>query len=202
MTKTGLARSAEMTGRFDEKAPYRALTRALRGALKPAHPDAAVQAAARLAQAGLGSFETAAVYHPRGSEIDPFPLGAALARLGVRVALPAVTERGGPLVFRLKGEGPLPPDALGIPSPGEEAEAVRPDLVVTPLLAFDRYGGRLGQGGGYYDRTLAALRASGPVFVLGLAYAGQQLDRVPMNAHDQRLDGVLTERGYLAAHKE
>ena len=191
-----------MTDRFDQKAPFAALIPPLGAGLSPPHPNAAFRAAARLAEAAIGPFNVAALYHPRGSEIDPFPLGAALARLGVRVALPAVTERGGPLVFRLKGEGPLPPDALGIPSPGEEAEAVRPDLVVTPLLAFDRYGGRLGQGGGYYDRTLAALRASGPVFVLGLAYAGQQLDRVPMNAHDQRLDGVLTERGYLAAHKE
>jgi 5-formyltetrahydrofolate cyclo-ligase len=192
-----------MTERFDEKAPFRALTRALRGALKPAHPDAAVQAAARFAQAGLGPFATAAVYHPRGTELDPFPLAAVLERQGARIALPAVAARGQALVFRAMSEGgALPPDALGIPSPGPEAEAMEPDLVVAPLLAFDRRGGRLGQGGGYYDRTLADLRARRPVFVLGLAYAGQQLDRVPMTAHDQRLDGVLTERGYLAVHKE
>ena len=186
---------------YDEKAPYRALTRALRGALRPAHPDAAVQAAMHFPKAGLGPFRTAAIYHPRGSELDPFPLAAMLERLGVRIALPAVVARGQPLVFRTMG-GSLPPDALGIPSPGPDAEAIAPDLVVTPLLAFDRRGGRLGQGGGYYDRTLAALRAARPVFVLGLAYAGQQLDRVPMDVHDQRLDGVLTERGYLAAQKD
>jgi 5-formyltetrahydrofolate cyclo-ligase len=187
---------------FDHKAPFRALTRSLRAALKPAHPDAAVQAAARFAAAGLGPFASAAVYHPRGTELDPFPLAGALARQGVRVLLPVVVDKDQPLVFRVMGDGPLPKDALGIPSPPPEAEAVRPDLVVTPLLAFDRRGGRLGQGGGYYDRTLAALRAQGPVFVLGLGYAGQELDALPMGPHDQRLDGVLTERGYRTALKD
>ena len=65
------------------------------------------------------------------------------------------------------------------------------------MLAFDRRGGRLGQGGGYYDRTLAALRATAwpPAFV-GLAYAGQEVERVPTDEHDQKLDAILTERGY------
>jgi 5-formyltetrahydrofolate cyclo-ligase len=64
-----------------------------------------------------------------------------------------------------------------------------------PLLAFDAHGGRLGQGGGYYDRTIAQLRAGGPVFVLGLAYAGQEVERLPAETHDQPLDAVLTETG-------
>jgi len=188
---------------FDQKAPYRALTRALRGALKPAHPDAAFHAAGHFAKAGLGPFKTAAIYHPRGSELDPFPLAVALERLGVKIALPVVAVRGEALIFRAMSErGTLPPDALGIPSPGPDAETIEPDLIVTPLLAFDRHGGRLGQGGGYYDRTLQTLRSRRPVFVLGLAYAGQQLDRVPMEAHDHRLDGVLTERGYFAVRKD
>jgi 5-formyltetrahydrofolate cyclo-ligase len=75
------------------------------------------------------------------------------------------------------------------------AGTVTPDLIVTPLLAFDRRGGRLGQGGGYYDRTFAAL----PEAVrIGFAYAGQQVDRLPIEAHDIRLHGVLTETGYRA----
>ena len=201
MTKSPLARLSDMSD-FDHKTPFRALTRSLRGALKPAHPDAAAQAASRFAAAGLGPFASAAIYHPRGTEMDPFPLAAALARQGVRILLPVVVEKDRPLAFRVMGEGPMPKDALGIPSPPPEAEAVRPDLVVTPLLAFDRRGGRLGQGGGYYDRSIEALRAEGPVFVLGLAYAGQELDALPMGPHDQRLDGVLTERGYRAALKD
>jgi 5-formyltetrahydrofolate cyclo-ligase len=74
---------------------------------------------------------------------------------------------------------------------------LRPDLVVAPLLAFDRRGGRLGQGGGSYDRTLANLRAEKPVFVIGLAYSGQEVDALPVESHDQRLDAILTETEYL-----
>jgi 5-formyltetrahydrofolate cyclo-ligase len=65
------------------------------------------------------------------------------------------------------------------------------------LLAFDRAGRRLGQGAGHYDRTLASLRARRPVFVLGLAFAGQEIDELPEEAHDQRLDAILTETDYL-----
>jgi 5-formyltetrahydrofolate cyclo-ligase len=88
----------------------------------------------------------------------------------------------------------LAADALGVRAPTRRAPFVTPDLVVTPLLAFDALGGRLGQGGGYYDRTLAELRARGQVFVLGLAWAGQEVERLPAETHDQPLDAVLTER--------
>ena len=81
--------------------------------------------------------------------------------------------------------------------------AVTPDLIIAPLLAFDRAGGRLGQGGGHYDRTIAALRARGPLFVIGLAYAGQEIEAVPrMKPHDQRLDAILTEIGYIEVRKD
>jgi 5-formyltetrahydrofolate cyclo-ligase len=75
---------------------------------------------------------------------------------------------------------------------------VVPDLIITPLLAFDRDGGRLGQGGGYYDRTFAACPH---ILRVGLAYAGQEAPSLPMEAHDQRLHGVLTETGYTPARK-
>jgi len=91
----------------------------------------------------------------------------------------------------------LVPDAFGIPAPPPVAEEVLPNLVITPLLAFDRKGGRLGQGAGHYDRTLKNLKAQRAVFVLGLAYAGQELKAVPMAAHDQRLDAILTETAYI-----
>jgi len=86
---------------------------------------------------------------------------------------------------------------VGIPAPPQEAEAVLPDLVIAPLLAFDRAGGRLGQGAGHYDRAIANLRRCKSVFVLGLAYAGQELPQIPMEPHDQRLDAILTETGYI-----
>ena len=88
-------------------------------------------------------------------------------------------------------------DVFGVASPRPDAPALHPDLVIVPVLGFDRRGGRIGQGGGTYDRTLANLRGRGPVFALGLAYAGQEVDEIPQEAHDQRLDAVLTESDYF-----
>jgi 5-formyltetrahydrofolate cyclo-ligase len=166
--------------------------RALRRELAGASPDAAAQAAAQLPD--LGSCEVYAVYHAVGSELDP----SAIQLAGAGRALPVVIERHAPMVFRLHGPShPLVPDALGIPAPAPGAPEVRPDVVFTPVLAFDRKGGRLGQGGGHYDRTIESLRAGKPVFVIGVAYAGQEVDEIPMEPHDQRLDAILTETGYL-----
>jgi 5-formyltetrahydrofolate cyclo-ligase len=109
----------------------------------------------------------------------------------------------GALVFRAwRADQPLALDAAQIPSPTDEAETLTPDLVICPLVAFDRDGYRLGQGGGYYDRTLQALRRGGPLLVLGLAYAGQETDRIPREAHDQPLDAILTETGYHRVRKD
>jgi 5-formyltetrahydrofolate cyclo-ligase len=94
------------------------------------------------------------------------------------------------------------PDAFGNPSPPASAPEVFPNLIIAPVLAFDRRGGRVGQGGGHYDRTLEALRARGEVFVLGLAYAGQEIASVPSEAHDQALDAILTETGYIEVRKD
>jgi 5-formyltetrahydrofolate cyclo-ligase len=126
-----------------------------------------------------------------------------LAAAGARLALPAALDRGSPLAFRAYAEGdPLAPDAFEIPSPLAGVEELRPDLVITPLLAFDRTGARMGQGAGHYDRTLAALRATGPVFVLGLAYAGQEVAELPSEPHDQSLNAILTERAYIEVKKD
>lgn len=77
------------------------------------------------------------------------------------------------------------------------AGSVRPDVLLVPLLAFDRQGGRLGYGAGYYDRTIADLRASGRVRTLGLAFAAQEVAVTPRENHDVLLDGVVTETGLL-----
>jgi 5-formyltetrahydrofolate cyclo-ligase len=177
-----------------DKRVLRAQLRSLRRRLADEVPDAAERAAA-LWPAGAAEARVFALYHPSGSELDPTPLRARLPVGGV--ALPAAQSRDGALVFRLHESGQaLVPDALGIPSPGPAAAAVPPDVVFAPLLAFDRRGGRLGQGGGHYDRTLANLRRMKPVLVIGLAYAGQELPEIPMEAHDQRLDAILTETDY------
>lgn len=181
------------------KAGLRRRLRALRKTLAAATPDAAERAARRLPPGLARQARVIAAYHPVGSEIDPTPALRVLAAQAVAptLALPATLDRQSPLEFRAWDPGAsLSPDALGALAPGPGAPVVAPDLVIAPLLAFDRFGGRLGQGGGHYDRTLAALRAAGGVFVLGIAYAGQEVDRLDLAPHDQRLDAILTETGY------
>jgi YbgC/YbaW family acyl-CoA thioester hydrolase len=93
-------------------------------------------------------------------------------------------------------------DEAGINAPEPSKPALEPDLVITPLLGFDRQGRRLGQGGGYYDRALEALRACKNVFMLGLGYVGQETHGLPVEAHDQRLDAILTESEYIAVQED
>jgi 5-formyltetrahydrofolate cyclo-ligase len=186
-----------------DKTKLRTVLRRRRRALAAAAPDAALRAAALAPLERLPPLTWFAAYHAVGSEFDPAPLAARLAKAGGRLAMPVTLAADQPLVFRAQRAGDVPVvDAFGVPSPPPEAPQVRPDLVICPLLAFDRRGGRLGQGGGHYDRTLAALRAQGPVFVLGLAYAGQEVERLDMEPHDQRLDAILTENGYTEFRKD
>jgi 5-formyltetrahydrofolate cyclo-ligase len=134
-------------------------------------------------------------YSPLRSEINPLPLMRRLAELGAKLALPVVTRRGLPLVFRAFAFGdPLSPGVWGIREPPPEAPEVLPDVLIVPLAAFDRRGHRIGYGAGYYDRSLAALRAQKPVVAAGLAFSGQEIPCVPATAQDERLDLVLTER--------
>ncbi|CAL1691159.1 hypothetical protein MMB232_01294 [Brevundimonas subvibrioides] len=140
-----------------------------------------------------------AVYRAMGSELNPEPLIRALVSAGAEACLPVVLERDAPMIFRRWVPGdPLDADAAGCPAPLPLAEVVDPDLILTPLLAFDDYGGRLGQGGGFYDRTFAARPG---VIRIGFGYSGQRVERLPMESHDVRLHGVLTEVGYTAARK-
>jgi 5-formyltetrahydrofolate cyclo-ligase len=171
--------------------------RARRRDLAVLDPDAAERAAARLPTQDLPPFQVVAGYHALGAELSPWPVLRKLQAAGARIAVPVAPEPHAPLLFRAFAEGqPLAPDAAGVPSPTEAAETLTPDLVIAPLIAFDRLGYRLGQGGGYYDRTLEALRRRGRLFVIGLAYAGQEVERIPRDDHDQPLDAILTESGY------
>jgi 5-formyltetrahydrofolate cyclo-ligase len=180
----------------ESKSHLRARMRGLRRQLAAACPDAGERIAARLPDDVVAAGRVFALYHPAGSEVDPTPLRARLP-VGA-VALPVAQARVGPLVFRLHEPGDaMTPDALGIPSPGPAAATATPDVVFAPLLGFDRTGGRLGQGGGHYDRTIANLRRLKPILVIGLAYAGQELPQIPMEPHDARLDAILTETEYV-----
>lgn len=166
-----------------------------------ARPDAARHAAANLVtRLPLREGVVVALYHPIGDELDTAPLAAALMERGARIALPVTDARNAPLVFRLHdGSTPLVAGRFGELTPPPEAEVVRPDIVVTPLLAFTRRGDRLGYGGGYYDRTLAALRAEGEVIAVGFGYGAQQVDALPSSPLDQKLDWIVTERDAVKA---
>jgi 5-formyltetrahydrofolate cyclo-ligase len=192
------------------KAVLRLQVRNLRRAFVREHPEADWQAGDMAERMLRGLFPkgrspgNVAIYRASGSEIDPRPLGEELRRLGWRLALPASDEADAPVVFRGWRPGDrLVPDAMGIAAPLAAAAEVRPDVIVAPLIAFDRRGGRLGQGGGYYDRTLQALRngASAPAFV-GLAFSIQEVDHVPLEPHDQRLDAILTEKEFIPVRKD
>jgi 5-formyltetrahydrofolate cyclo-ligase len=122
-----------------------------------------------------------------------------LARLdseGWITSLPVVRAERQPLVFRKWAPGePTVPGVWSIPMPPEDAPEVEPDVLLVPLLAYDALGYRLGYGGGFYDRTLAALRQRKPITAIGVGYVAQELPQVPHGPMDQKLDYVLTEDG-------
>jgi 5-formyltetrahydrofolate cyclo-ligase len=185
-----------------DKFLLRTRLRAVRRRLAAEIPDAGVRAAAHLPLERLPSYRVFALYHPLGSEIDPMPLLDRLAGRHAQASLPAAADRDSALAFRLwSGGARLEPDAFGIPAPLPAMPELLPDLVIAPVLGFDRRGHRLGQGAGHYDRTLAKLRSLGPVFVIGLAFSGQEVDSLPAEPHDQRLDAILTETGYVEVGK-
>ena len=186
----------------EPKSILRAQLRLRRRELSATHPDAGERAAAFLPLDQLPPFAVVSGYRPIAGEIDSWPLLRRLKAAGARLALPVAVNARSPLVFRAYEAGdPLEPDASRTPAPAVGAPELVPDLVIAPLLAFDRSGYRLGLGAGYYDRTLAALRRQGRVWAIGLAYAGQELDPLPIEPHDEPLDAILTENGYHVAHK-
>lgn len=135
-------------------------------------------------------------FWPIREEIDVRPLLEALAARGNVCALPVIVGRGRPLVFRRWRPGDtLEAASFGLKEPPASAPEVAPRVLLVPLLAFDGSGRRLGYGAGFYDRTLARLRARSAVLAVGIAYAGQRFESVPAGADDEPLDWVVTELG-------
>lgn len=129
-------------------------------------------------------------------ELDPAALLVRLADAGHPIALPVIAARGEPLRFHRWTPGaPLQPGEYAVPVPGADAPAVVPDILLVPLLAYDARGYRLGYGAGYYDRTIAELRSERGVLAVGLAFDIQQVENVPHDGYDERLDWVLTPAG-------
>jgi 5-formyltetrahydrofolate cyclo-ligase len=131
-------------------------------------------------------------YLPMRSEIDPLPAMAEAARHGP-VGVPVTPKRGHPLSFRQWTPRSVMVDGGFGTSIPESGDWIVPEVLIVPLVAFDRDGGRLGYGGGFYDRTLALLRAAGPVTAIGFAWAAQEDDGLPLEETDAHLDLIVTE---------
>lgn len=180
-----------------DKQVMRATAKALRARAAAATPDAGDRLARH---AGLLDRDwngvVVAGYAPIGSEIDPRPWMQTLVSAGAVTALPVMRQEVEPLVFRRWSAGdPLEVRRHDVSEPLDTAPLVRPDVVLVPLLAFDRRGHRLGYGAGYYDRTISDLQSTGRVWTIGLAYSAQEVDRVPVDGFDQAVDAVVTETG-------
>jgi len=133
-------------------------------------------------------------FFPLKTEINPIPLMRKLAGEGAQLALPVIDARGKPLIMRAFAFGDeLASGQWGIREPKPGAPEVAPDILIVPLLAFDRRGHRIGYGAGYYDMTIATLRAMKSVTAIGIAYSAQEIAEVPVTPRDARLDLVLTE---------
>ena len=178
------------------KARLRREALARRDALPAGERAAAAQAiAARPFPVDVPAGAIVSGFVPLKSEINALPLMRKLAAAGARLALPVVVGRGQPLIMRAWAIGePLRAGVWGIGEPGADAPEVFPDILIVPLLAFDRRGHRIGYGAGYYDMTIAALRARKTVVAAGIAFAAQEIADVPDTPRDARLDLVLTER--------
>jgi len=190
----------EQAGAAESKRALREHQRELRARLAPAAGLALVPHLEPLWRSGL----VVSGFWPIEDEIDLRPALAAAASAGCEVVLPVTPRRGNPLRFRRMGEpAGLVPGPFGTRQPPESEPERTPDLMLVPLLAFDRAGGRLGYGGGFYDRTLVLLRGGQPgVRAVGCAYAAQEVEAVPMEPFDQRLDAVVTEVGLFWVQKD
>lgn len=150
---------------------------------------------------GLGLLEGARCvggFWPIGHEVDLRPALEHLEARGVVIGLPVVVGPRRPLCFRRwTPQTPMQRAVFDVMIPTEAADVCVPDALLVPLLAFDRKGYRLGYGAGYYDRTLEAMRAQGPLLTVGVAYSMQEHPSLPADGGDQPLDWVLTEQGLL-----
>ena len=177
----------------DEKAALRAHMRAQRDAFAMAS-DAVIAPPPEFLER-LRPGVIVASYIPVGSEADPTPLAAAARAAGATLALPHVERRGGDMRFLVWSEDdPLPVGAYGLRQPAATAPDCVPDIVLTPLVAFDDALNRLGQGAGFYDRAFAA---APDAWRLGVAWSVQQLLMIDTDPWDVPLHAVVTEQGMV-----
>jgi 5-formyltetrahydrofolate cyclo-ligase len=192
-----------MSNIVTQKAELRGEALTKRDALSPEDRAAAAEViAARAFPVPFTPGTIVSGFMPLKSELNPLPLLRKLAAAGATLALPAIAGRGKPLIMRAYAFGDeFARGQWGIREPKPEAAEVAPDILLVPLAAFDRAGHRIGYGAGYYDMTIAALRAKKKVTAVGLAFAAQEIREVPATPRDEVLDLVLTEREVIHFRK-
>jgi 5-formyltetrahydrofolate cyclo-ligase len=170
----------------------RDLLKAARAAAKMQHPNASKDLLAQFQKIVLPRGAVVAGYAAMGDEISPAPILEFLAAQKFSLCLPLVTSDNTPLEFHVWH--PSHPTAKGKFNIHEPVlrELVVPDVLLVPLLGFDRRGNRIGYGKGFYDRTLAALRTQHKIIAIGLAYAEQEMPEIMATAHDQPLNIIVT----------
>lgn len=138
-----------------------------------------------------------AAYMPIRTEVSPLATMTILCGQEKRICVPVIQGNGQPLKFQeWTPEGAMVDGPFGASVPAEGA-FLQPDVVITPLVAFDRKGYRLGYGGGFYDRSFEELISVKPVIAVGFAYAAQELPRVPTEPTDHKLNAMVTEAEVL-----
>lgn len=181
-----------------DKDSLRQSCKALRDQLHDNLKDAPQDLADRFPEKLLSRFgPLVSGYIAIGSEMDPAPLLRRLEKLGAEICYPRVEADDTMTFRRVSSQDDLESGPFGLTQPGRDAQIVAPRLILTPMLAFDAAGNRLGYGKGHYDRALAELKSQGPAFVCGLAYSGQEVIKIPAETTDIPLDWVVTEAGSI-----
>ena len=181
--------------RHSAKSDFRQMLKELRdarvSAMTAAVRDAAASSCCTFAASASRGAQVVAAYLPIGTEMGTAPIIAALHRSGAQIALPRVTSRTSPLRFHTWSPGePLTAGPFGLQQPVDTAPELTPDVILTPLLGFDRTGNRIGYGAGHYDRAFAGYPHARRV---GIAWSFQQMPQIPVDTWDVPLHAIATD---------
>ena len=134
------------------------------------------------------------IYYPKNSEISPLKIIEICKNLSIKICLPVIHKNTNELIFsKFDNEMNLTKNQYGIIEPIKLIQTT-PDIIFVPMVGFDKNLNRLGYGKGYYDRTISKLRKLKKIFVIGLAYDNQMVQKIPAENHDEKMDIILTDK--------
>jgi 5-formyltetrahydrofolate cyclo-ligase len=131
-------------------------------------------------------------YFPINYEIDCLEILKQLEKSGHKISLPIIRKKNKMDFFEWSSKEPLLIGKIGIPEPYPKKK-VYPDILLVPLVAFNKYKFRLGYGGGYYDRYIQKIKKIKKILTIGMAFSFQEIKKLPINEHDKKLDFIFTE---------